>query len=83
MPEATVGSLNLFGSYYFGEGAPNRRMQPFVNGGITFLFSPEAPPSLTVGGGVDVWTTSRVGLRVEARGMLAGWVTFRCGVVFR
>ena len=66
--------LHLGGTYLF----PGERVRPFVSGGLGLTyFSPDGPGldskinfSLSLGGGVKIPISKRVGLRFEGRGFL-------------
>src|SRR5262245_1533015 len=51
-------ALTVKGSLYPGEPTTDRRIQPFLTGGLTFLFADGgAYPALVAGGGLDWWAT--------------------------
>src|SRR5438309_6160227 len=82
-----LGTLSA--AYQFGSSAPHRP-RPFVSAGIGALIGGDvvvAGP--TFGGGFDLWTTERRGLRVEVRDQLlqefgtSHVVTVRVGLLVR
>jgi opacity protein-like surface antigen len=68
--------LHIGGTYLF----PGERMRPFIGGGLGLTyFSPDGPGldseidfSLSLGAGVTIPISKRVGLRFEGRGFLTG-----------
>jgi len=80
-PAVKMAAVTLKGSHYFGE-YPAGRTRPFVSGGFSFLGG-GAFGMLLAAGGVDVWTSRRSGIRLEARGQFPIMLAFRCGLVFR
>jgi len=84
-----VFSVN--GVLHVSPSTASRGLSPFVTGGYTHMGSGEGSfGAWNVGGGIDLWTKDRVGLRVEFRdhvrpdfrGAVQYW-TIRAGVVFR
>jgi hypothetical protein len=61
------GMLSVNGSYYFPASGRNRRVRPFVTTGYTMAFSDGTANMWNLGGGVDYWTSKRVGVRFEVR----------------
>jgi hypothetical protein len=86
-----LGVLSVNGAYHFNGGAAARRWRPFVTGGYTLGFDGSTSENLfNVGGGVDVWMKSKVGLRLEFRnhiwmedGETTHFWAFRVGITFR
>jgi len=84
-----VFSVN--GVLHVSPSTTSRGLSPFVTGGYTHMGSGEGSfGAWNVGGGIDLWTKDRVGLRVEFRdhvrpdfrGAVQYW-TIRAGVLFR
>lgn len=66
------GMLSVNGSYYLPASDRLRRIRPFVTTGYTMAFRDGTANLWNVGGGVDYWTSRRVGVRFEFRDHL--WV---------
>jgi len=79
-PASSLPAFTLKGSHHF---RVDRRVRPFVSGGVTVLGGHADFGTLLFAGGVDVWTGRRVGLRFEVREQFPIMTAFRCGVVFR
>jgi hypothetical protein len=84
-----VGSVN--GVFHVVPSRVEHRVSPFVTSGWTRMGNRDRSfDAWNIGGGVDVWSRERVGLRVEfsdhlrpdSRGAVHYW-TIRGGVVFR
>ena len=81
------GTWSANGSYHFR--SVQSKLRPFVGGGYTMAFVTNATANLfNVGGGVDYWIGSRVGLRLEARDQILSdgsghFVGGRFAIVFR
>ena len=81
-PAFGVAAISVRGSFYPNRDREDRRTQPFVTGGVTYLLTREAPPLLSVGGGFDWWATPKKGVRFEVLEQ-SGLLSFRCGIVLR
>jgi len=72
--DLTIHYLHIGGTYLF----PGKKVRPFISGGIGLTyFSPDAPGldseidfSLSLGGGVKIPISKKVGFRLEGRGFL-------------
>ncbi|MGB7972172.1 MAG: porin family protein, partial [Candidatus Deferrimicrobiaceae bacterium] len=72
--DLTIHYLHIGGTYLFS----GEKVRPFISGGIGLTyFSPDAPGldseidfSLSLGGGVKIPISKKVGLRIEGRGFL-------------
>jgi len=79
--------VTVLGAFHFGQPGRPHPIEPFANiglgvpiAGLAFI--------LDVGGGVDWWLTSRVGIRAAARDQIMveltpGVIGFEAGLVFR
>ena len=61
------GLLSVNGSYYLPGSGRDRRMRPFVTTGYTMAFRDGTAQMWNLGGGLDYWTSGRVGVRFELR----------------
>jgi hypothetical protein len=61
------GMLSVNGSYYLQTPGGGHRIRPFVTTGYTMAFRDGNAHLWNVGGGLDYWTSRRVGLRFEVR----------------
>jgi hypothetical protein len=86
-----TGLASVTPAYHFIPRDSNRRIDPFVDGGLSLLFGSGGGIAAHYGGGVNYWVGRRVGLRLEFRDHLwspeAGeaihLIGFRIGVTFR
>lgn len=89
-PAAGILAVSFHGAYHFHEREMHdRRAQPFMNVGMTFMLEREALPMFSIAGGVDWWATRHAGLRFEVRDQFVGLpmipaiLGVRFGVVLR
>jgi hypothetical protein len=84
-----LGLASLNASYHFGAGNRDRRVVPFVTGGGSVFFAGNGSTGGgNFGGGIQYWTRSRWGLRVEYRSHILSSDSphiyeFRVGLAFR
>jgi hypothetical protein len=81
-PAAHLLGFAGHGSFYFNREY-DARVQPYINGGMTFYADGTMIPTLQIAGGVDWWASRHTGLRIEARQQYGAMFSVRCGVVFR
>jgi len=87
----TTGLASVTPAYHFIPRDSNRKIDPFVDGGLSLLFGRGGAVAVHYGGGVNYWVGRRVGLRLEFRhhlwspeaGEAIHLVGFRIGVTFR
>ena len=83
-----VGMLSPGGVYYLRRGK-DHRVDPFVNGGYTLMFRGGAQSLFYAGGGVNIWASRKIGVRLEFRdhvttdGQADHYWGFRIGAAFR
>ena len=86
----TTGLVSVTPAYHFISRGSNRKVDPFVDGGISFLFGRGGAVVFHYGGGLNYWVRRRVGLRLEFRhhlwspeaGETIHLVGIRVGIVF-
>jgi len=61
------GMLSVNGSFYLQTSGGDHRVRPFATTGYTMAFRDGHAHMWNVGGGVDYWTSERVGVRFEVR----------------
>jgi hypothetical protein len=81
-PPLNMAALTVKGSHYFGAHSTGRA-RPFLSGGLSFLVGEGQYGMILLAGGVDVWTSSRAGIRLETRAQFPILFSVRCGIVFR
>lgn len=87
----TTGLASVTPAYHFIPRDSNRKIDPFVDGGLSLLFGSGGAIAVHYGGGVNYWVGRRMGLRLEFRhhlwspeaGEAIHLVGFRIGVTFR
>jgi len=87
----TTGLASVTPAYHFIPGDSNRKIDPFVDGGLSLLFGRGSGAAIHYGGGLNYWFRRRIGLRLEFRhhfwspeaGETINLVGFRVGIVFR
>lgn len=86
----TTGLASVTPAYHFISRESSRKIDPFVDGGISLLFGSGGAVAVHYGGGLNYWVRRRVGLRFEFRhhlwspetGEAIHLVGFRVGIVF-
>lgn len=86
----TTGLASVTPAYHFLARGSNRKIDPFVNGGVSLLFGSGAAAAIHYGGGLNYRVRRRFGLRFEFRdhpwspeaGETVHLVAFRFGIVF-
>lgn len=88
----TTGLGSVTPAYHFFARGSNRKIDPFVDGGVSRLFRRGgAAVAFHYGGGLNYWVRRRVGVRFEFRhhlwspeaGEVINLVGFRIGLAFR
>jgi hypothetical protein len=87
----TTGLASVTPAFHFIPRESNRRIDPFVEGGLSLLFGRGGAIAVHYGGGVNYWILRRAGLRLEFRhhiwspeaGEAVHLVGFRVGITFR
>jgi hypothetical protein len=87
----SAGLASVIPAYHFLPKGSNHKFDPFVDGGLSLLFSSGAAIVIHYGGGVNCWWWRRTGLRLEFRhhlwspegGETIHFVNFRVGMAFR
>lgn len=87
----TSGLASVTPAYHFIPKDSNRKIDPFVDGGLSLLFGRGGAMAVHYGGGVNYWVGRRTGLHLEFRhhlwspeaGEVIHLVGFRIGVTFR
>jgi len=87
----TTGVASMSPTYHFLETSSKRKLDPFIDGGVSLLLGSGAAPTIHYGGGINYWLKRRFGLRVEFRhclwspeaGETVHFLGFRFGIVFR
>ena len=85
-----AGLASVTPAYHFIARESSRKIDPFVDGGISLLFGRGGAIALHYGGGLNYWVRRRVGLRLEFRhhlwspeaGETIHLVGIRVGIVF-
>ena len=83
-PAAGALALSAKATFHFGSRTVDRPIRPFVTAGLSVLLDEEVMPVLPlVSGGVDWWTTRRLGVRLEVETHWLSMLGVRVGLVFR
>jgi hypothetical protein len=86
----TTGLASVTPAYHFISRESSRKIDPFVDGGISLLFGRGGAVAFHYGGGLNYWVRRRIGLRIEFRhhlwspeaGEAIHLVGIRVGIVF-
>ena len=86
----TAGLASVTPAYHFIPRESSRKIDPFVDGGISLLFGRGGAVAFHYGGGLNYWVRRRIGLRIEFRhhlwspeaGEAIHLVGIRVGIVF-
>ncbi len=87
----TTGLASGTPAYHFISRESSRKIDPFIDGGVSLLFGRGGAVAFHYGGGLNYWIHRRVGLRLEFRhhlwspeaGEAIHLVGFRIGLTFR